>query len=221
MKKFLIVAAIIVSCAVTVVPRASAQTASFTYTGIPVGALAPNTSFTIGISVVFTSGGALQNINGLSYWMAQLSGPGGFPFMLTTRNIGASLFSDLQTNDFNLALPHIMDPINRHPDLTTTNTDLGALTQAPQPSGTYFLANLTFNTGNAAPGTYSLGNTTAAVPGVGGRISVVNDSDGDTFPIANSPFVIALIPEPNSIALLCVGLMSAGAVAYRRRAAAR
>ena len=115
MKKLLIVAAIALSCAVTVVPRASAQTASFTYTDVPLVPLNIGDSFTIGISINFTSGGNLQNINGLSYWMAQLSGPSGSAFLLTARNIGASPFNELQTTDFNLGLPHILSPINQRP----------------------------------------------------------------------------------------------------------
>src|SRR6185436_12454958 len=61
------------------------------------------------------------------------------------------------------------------------------------PSGTYFIGNLTFSVApNSVPGSYTLGNTTSATPGVGGRISVFNDNEGDTAPIAASNFNITV-----------------------------
>ena len=94
-------------------------------------------------------------------------------------------------------------------------------TTIPLGNGTFFVANLTFQVAaGAVPGMYSLGNSTSAIPGVGGRISVVNDSDGDTFPIANSPFNL---PYPRAKLDRSSGywLDVGGALAYRRRAAAR
>jgi hypothetical protein len=122
-----------------------------------------------------------------------------------------------------LVVPQVMDLINRNPNGTQTSTDLGALINGAFPgqaSGTYFIASLTFQVlASAAPGNYILRNTTSTTPTVGGRVSVWNDEKGDTAPIAASPFTVVVVPEPSSIALLCVGLMSAGALAYRRRAA--
>ena len=227
MKKFLIAAAIVLSCALTVVPRVSAQSAMFIYSGVPVGALTPGSSFTIGVSLNVTTGGTVGDLSGLSYWWAQQSPVGGpfpapnSPFAITNRVV-TGVFTDLQSG---LVYPQIMDPINRNPNGTFTSTDLGALITiglAGLPSGTYPIANLTFSVAaNAAPGVYTLRNTTSTTPGVGGRVSVWNDSEGDTAAIAASPFNITVIPEPSSIALWCVGLMSAGAFAYRRRTAAR
>ena len=218
MKRLLIVAAIVLSCAVTIAPRASAQSAMFTYTGVPAGPVLPGTSFTIGINIVFTSGGTVGNFNGLSCWFAQQSPLSGFPFSITGRELSALFIPPTIPPVF----PQILDPINRNPSGGQGSTDLGGLTFVPQPSGTYPFANLTFMVAaNAVPGSYVLRNTTSTIPGVGGRISVFNDSDGDTAPIAASPFNVAIVPEPSSIALVCVGLISAGAMAYRRRAAAR
>jgi len=215
MKKFLITAAIVLSCAFAVVPRASAQSAMFTYTGVPVGGVAPGSSFTIQVFLQVVTGGTVGDLSGLSYWWSQQSGPN-FGFQITNRT-ATGLFTDLESG---LVYPQIIDPINRNSNGTTTSTDLGALIAIGtpgQPTGTYPIASLTFQVlPTALPGSYVLRNTTSTTPGVGGRISVWNDSEGDTAPIAASPFSVTVIPEPSSIALLCVGLVSAGAFAYRR-----
>ena len=226
MKKFLITAAIVLSCGLTVAPRASAQSASLQFTGVP-ASVQIGVPFTVGINILFSSGLTFTNMNGLSFWLVQ-NGSGGL--LMTDRQIGASIFNDLQTSNFNLfggamggGIPEILDPINRQgfaPPGNQINTDMGALSGPPQLTGVYFLANVTFMA--TAPGNFSIANTTAATPGIGGRISVITDSNGNTLPISlSSTPLITVVPEPSSIALLCVGLMAAGAVAYRRRSATR
>ncbi len=215
MKKLLIIAAIAVATVITGAPRASAQSANFSYTGVPVAPLLPGSSFTVDVFINFTSGGAINNLGGFSYWMWQSAGAG-FPFAITNRDVTnppagfTSIFTDLQSG---LVYPQIMDPINRNPNGTTNGTDLGALfniSLAPQPTGTYFVAHLTFSVG-AGAGAYTIANTTQATPGIGGRFSVITDSEGDTFNIANSPFTVTIVPEPSTFALLGIGLVSAGA----------
>ncbi len=120
-------------------------------------------------------------------------------------------------------IPEILDPINRQGFGTAptnqVNTDIGALTAgAPVGPGTYFLCNVTFVP--TAAGNANIGNTIAGIPNVGGRITVITDVNGNTVNVPQMlTGMITIIPEPSSIALLCVGLMSAGAMAYRRRAA--
>jgi hypothetical protein len=222
MKKHLLLSMLAVGLIVGTASPVNAQSAFFTYTGVPTN-LTPGGSFTIGVNITFTAGGNINNLAGFSYWMWQPSGAN-FPFAITNRNVTGSIFTDLQSSG--LQYPQPMTPINRNPDGSTNGTDLGALfagSSTPQPNGTYFVANLTFSISNDfMPGSYSISNTTQATPGVGGRFSVITDSDGDTFAIAASPFNITVlgIPEPSTYALLGMGIIPAAVAAYRRRRAA-
>ena len=122
-----------------------------------------------------------------------------------------------------LSFPQVLDPINRNPGgpPNQVNTDLGGLALAPLPSGTYFITNLTFAVAaNALPGNYTIGNTTSTIPGVGGRISVIDDQNGNTINMAASNFDIAVVPEPSAFALLATSAIGLCAVMlYRRRVA--
>ncbi len=176
--------AIVLSCAFTMAPQASAQL-SFTFVS---GSPTVGVPFTIGISYNFTTAGSgLPNFAGFSLWLVNT---GSAALTMTDRQIGASLFGDLQTSNFNLfggamggGIPEILDPINRQGFGTAPsnqiNTDIGALTtNNPVGNGTYFLCNVTFVA--TSVGSFGIANTTAATPNVGGRISVITDSNGNT-----------------------------------------
>jgi hypothetical protein len=216
MKTVIVAAAILFSSFSGVAPHAAAQSAFFQYSGVP-SSVTPGSSFTIGVHIVYTAGGNISNLAGLSYWMWQSAGTGN-PFSITNRDVSGSVFTDLQSG--NLQYPQRLTPINRNPDGTTNQTDLGALAAIGQPlgNGTYFVANLTFSLSSSfVPGNYTISNTTEPTPGVGGRFSVIVDTDGDTFAIAASPLTFNVIPEPGTGALVAVGLVSLGAAGWRRR----
>jgi hypothetical protein len=182
--------------------NARAQSAIFQYNQ-PSGNFVPGSSFTLSLSVVFTSGGTINNLEGLSYWFQTQNPVPPFYFAISNRVFGASLFTDAQT-------PGIVFPQQLNPQ---TANDLGALSAAPQPNGTYFVADLTFTVSpSAAPGAYVVQNITS-----GGKTSVITDSDGDTFPIPAANFTINVVPEPGTLALTSTAVLLAGGLAWRKR----
>ncbi|MDQ6765778.1 MAG: hypothetical protein M3Z22_06730, partial [Verrucomicrobiota bacterium] len=72
MKKLLLIAAIALTGAFAGTPQVSAQSASFTYTGVPAN-VTPGSCFTFYITLNFTSGGTITNVRGLSYWLYQVT----------------------------------------------------------------------------------------------------------------------------------------------------
>src|SRR5690348_58979 len=98
MKKRLVVAAIFLS-ALALATVSWAQTATFIYNdgnGVPdAGIYSPGDTFTFSISLTFTSGGNVSNLDGVSYWLQQQS-PGGGPFIasVTLRDVTGSAFTD-------------------------------------------------------------------------------------------------------------------------------
>ncbi len=207
MKKLLLVFSLAIA-GLLPAARLSAQSANLVYGGVPTGPLMPGSSFTVAVSLAFTAGGTINNVQGLSLWLAQRSPSSPFPFSITNRDGTGSVFAGSNL----LAYPQVLNPINTNASgVSQQNTDLGGLATNSLPSGTYFLANFTFAiSGNVTPGSYTLGNTTSTVPGVGGRISVINNNNGDTFLIAPSNFTVAIVPEPGSVALIAIGALGAG-----------
>lgn len=195
MKRHLLAAAAALTCSFAGISVCSAQTATFIYNdgnGTPnQGTYSAGSSFTFLIDIAFTPGGSVSNLEGLSYWFQQITGPGGgvasspFNFAITNRNDTGSPFTDLQT-------PSITYPQNLNPQ---NANDLGGLQPSGTPplgAGTYEVANLTVSIANtAAPGTYYIDDVTS-----GGKTSVITDSQGHTFRIPEADYTIVVVPEP-------------------------
>lgn len=187
------------------------QTALFIYNdgnGAPnAGTYHPGDSFTFSINLQMTTGGSIQNLDGVSYWFTQQSPGGGpFPFSITLRDPSGSAFTDLQT-------PGLTYPQNINP--TNANDLGGALpqNQAALTSGTYFVANITVTIPTTAPvtGTFVISNSIS-----GGKTSVISDSFGHTFAIPEADYTITMIPEPATWLTPTLGVIAL-LVAQRRR----
>ena len=195
------------------VSMADAQTAVFGFNdhnGSPnSGTYSPGDSFTFSITLAFTPGGNVANLEGLSYWFEQANNPGGpFIFSITNRDLSASVFNDPQT--LHVVYPQVLSP--------QSASDLGAIDDAgPVGAGGYFIADVTIQiSAGAAPGIYQIENTTT-----GGKTSAITDSAGHTAPIPQAIYTVTIVPEPSSIALFVTGLPMALGFVRRLRARAR
>jgi len=219
MKKLLLITALALTCAGIAAPRANAQTAQFTFTPIGnISNVAPGATIQFAINLAYTSGPAQQDIQGLTYFL-QVNNAAPFSFSITGRSNAGSPFTDLirtngevtSTGDSAGSDPGADNALNPQNDI-----DLGGLAAAPMGSGNYFVANITLTiAGNAAAGTYTIQSTTT-----GGKTSVVNNNNGDTFPIQPGSLVVTVVPEPSTYALLALGAIGVGVIVYRRRATA-
>jgi len=194
MKKQLLVTTAVL---LAVLGAVQAQTANFLYNdgnGVPnAGTYHPGDSFTFSITLAFTSGGTISNLDGVSYWLQQQSPASPFIASVTLRDVSGSQFTDLQTPS--LTYPQTLNPANAN--------DLGAALQ-PGPalgSGIYLVANITVQIAPNAPitGTYVLSQTLS-----GGKTSVISDSSGHTFAIPEADYTITMVPEPATWAAACL-----------------
>jgi hypothetical protein len=212
MKKQLLTCAAVLICALATITPGSAQTALFSYNdgvGAPAaGSYVAGSSFTFSISLAFTPGGTVANLEGLSYWFQQQNPSAPFNFSITTRDVTGSQFTSLQT-------PGLTYPQNMTPQSTS---DLGAALPGPTGlgAGTYFIANITVAISpTAALGSYMIGNTITPP----GKKSVISSDVGNTFAIPQALYTITVVPEPGTWA--AGGLVLVALVWHQRRRLAR
>jgi hypothetical protein len=215
MKKYFLVATATFLCSFAAISSSSAQSALFIYndgSGTPnAGTYNPGSSFTFSITLAFTPGGNVSNLEGLSYWFQQTSPAGSpFNFAITLRDVTGSPFTDLQTAS--LTYPQTLSPSNAK--------DLGALLPSgtsPLGAGSYLVANITVSIdAGAAPGNYTISNTFSA-----GKTSVITDSAGHTFAIPESDYFITVVAVPEPATWAAGIVVFAGLLFSQRRRVAK
>jgi len=209
-KKHLLAASAVLLSTLAPLSVSSAQTALFTYNdgnGTPnVGTYTPGSSFTFAINLAFTPGGAVTNLEGVSYYLQQQSPAGApFNFAITLRNVTGSSFTDLQTPG--LTYPQALNPADAKDlgALLPGNTGVGA--------GSYFIANITISIDpTAAYGTYFLGSTTTP-----GKKSIITSDTGATFAIPQALYEVDVVPEPGTWVGATLLVFSIAFFHHRRR----
>lgn len=218
MKKILLTVLVGLGCGFAAMGTSSAQSTNFIYdngTGTPAsGSYAPGSSFTFSVDLSFTSGGAINDLEGLSYWFQQNENAP-YPFSITLRDVTGSPFSDLQSPA--LSYPQVLDPISRNADGSTSFTDEGGLIPAGDPglpSGMYHVADITFSIdASAAPGVYHIQNVVT-----GGRTAFIFNDQGTGFRIPAAIYTVTVVPEPTTTALSVLGVGALLIFGLRRRA---
>jgi hypothetical protein len=202
MNKYLLSAIASFLCTFAAISSSSAQSALFIYDDnsgtANAGTYTAGSSFSFSINLAFTPGGSVSNLEGLSYWFQQASPTGSpFNFAITLRDLTGSPFTDPQAS---LTYPQNLNPSNPQ--------DLGALLPTGQSAlgaGTYLVATLTVSIdASAAAGSYTLSNTIS-----GGKISIITDSNGNTFNIPESDYFLTVVAVPEPATWAAGGLLFA------------
>jgi hypothetical protein len=168
----------------------------------------PNTSVTLSVFVSFN-----YNAFGFAYWLEVPDAIA--PFLRITR-----------VDDIFPPGPPVIDPpggffnssTGARPGYKSESLGLGGTisdptTQPPFPPGMYHTQDITLAISSGAP----LGNYTMFTTTLNPRASIVSDTKFNDHAIPAAPFVFNVVPEPGTVALFGIGVLSGGLFVKRRR----
>jgi hypothetical protein len=174
------------------------------------GTFNQNGTFSFDVSLTFAG----YNSTGLSFWLETVTAFAG-SLSITGVTYGTTFPDATQTApnpaQFNATAGATAGNLTETRDLGSTINDFSMV---PGP-GTYFVAHISFNLNNAAPGTYILQSTVQSPHG-----SEATSFDGTNFADNNLPaaqYFITIVPEPTTLALIGLTAVGGAIIAHRRR----
>ena len=169
-----------------------------------------NDTFSFDVSLTFSG----YNCPGLSFWLETVTAFAG-SLSITGVTYGTT-FPDATQNFPNPAFFNATTGAS--PGQMTETRDLGSTLDPQGPSagpGTYFVAHITFTLNNATPGSYILQSTVTSP-----HTSEATSFDGTNFADNSLPseqYLITIIPEPTTLALIGLTAVGGAFIAHRRR----
>jgi hypothetical protein len=196
-------------------PHGTSQSLTFNDLGLggggpASGTYSPGQQFSFDVSLTFNG----YNSTGLSFWFETVTAFAG-SLTITGVTYGTTFPDPTQPNPTTVPFNSTM---GASPGQMTETRDLGTTGDPtmPTPPGTYFVAHITFTIAGGAPNGSFILQSTVTSP----HTSEATSFDGTTFADNDLPatqYMITIVPEPTTLALIGLTAVGGAFVAHRRR----